>query len=334
MYNIRLSHLIVLCAVIVLVLTACASTSTTAQVSEATIQTPTAEPSETPIPPTSEPPTPTSPSTSSPDTFTNALPYDLPDMGQVEVRGVEYRRVEGQPYFMDVYYPPQIAADERLPVVIFVMGFPDDAAQQLLGAPIKDLDPYRSWGRLVAAAGMIGVTYETGRADDLDQVVKTIRQDGDTLQMDADRIGLWSSSANSPTAVSFAMRDEHNFLRFAVFYYGIMPTPDGFQLEELRATCREFGCYAPNPDDDLSGLPEVAQIRLDLPLLIARAGNDPQVNIYIDHFVEEATAVGAQLTLLDHLDGNHSFDHLQTDERTIEIIDQTMAFMSANFAQP
>lgn len=279
--------------------------------------------------PTDEPALPTVP-------FTSALAYNLPGMEQAVVRNVEYRSVEGVPFFMDIYYPAQIAADQRLPVVIFVMGYSDEAAQRLIGSPLKDFGQYISWGRLVAAAGMIGVTYETKRADDLGQLVQTIQQNGDALNIDADRIGLWSSSANALTAVSFAMQDEHDFLSFAVFYYGSMLAPDDFGLVEVNAACRNLGCYAPDPDRDLYGLPKVEQIRVDLPLLIVRAGKDdtPGTNISIDHFAEQALAAGAQLTLLEHPDAGHAFDIGATDEKTSEIMAQTLEFMAALFAEP
>lgn len=47
-YGKRLPHLIVLSTVTLLILTACGSTSTSSQVLDATIQTPSPEPSETP----------------------------------------------------------------------------------------------------------------------------------------------------------------------------------------------------------------------------------------------------------------------------------------------
>lgn len=328
MYSIRVSHLAVLLTATLLLLTACGGSITTSQALDATTQTPKVQPSETPVPPTPPP-------TITPTPFRNLLAYELPGMEQVEVRSVEYRRVDGAPYFMDIYYPPQMAPDEHLPVVIFVQGFTNEAAIRLNGVPNREFGPLRSWGRLVAAAGMIGVTYDTDLWDDLDHVVQTVRQNGDALHMDPARIGLWSASGTSLTASSFAMQDDHDFLSFALFYYGFMLTPDNFRLAELQQLCRDLDCYVPDPDDDATGLPGVEQIRTDLPLLIARAGRDVQVNGFIDHFVDQATAAGAQLTVLDHPEGVHAFDFKQKDhERSSEIIAQTLEFMSANFAQP
>jgi acetyl esterase/lipase len=300
------------------------------QVSDATTQTPTVEPSATPVPPTPPP-------TTTPAPFANALAYSLPGMEEAEVRTVEYRRVDGKPYFMDIYYPPQSAPDQRLPVVIFVLGLPNEMVVEINGKSAREFLPLRSWARLVAAAGMICVAYDTDRPDDLEHVVQIIRQNGGALKMDAERIGLYTESVNSPTAISYAMRDEHDFLNFAVFYSGIMLAPDNTTLTEIaNEACRGMGCYVPNPDDGAAGLPEVEQIRTDLPMLLTRLGRDfPHVNLSVDQFIEQATAAGAKLTVLDHPEGLHNFHVMQKrNERTKEIIAQTLEFMSDNFGQP
>lgn len=344
MYNVKFSQT-GLFTMALLFLAACGAGSTTTKTSIA-------EPSTSPLPPsptvmpspsptaqptvTALPPTPTSSTSGSAEAFANVLAYGLPGMEQVEVQTVEYRRVDDAPHFMDIYYPPQTADDQQLPVVIFVMGFADEAAMRLVGSPLKDFDQYTSWGRLVASAGLIGVTYETERSDDLDHLVDFIHQNAEGLNIDADRVGLWSSSANALTAISYAMQEDHSFLSFAVFYYGSMLTPDGFGLVESSNACQNLGCYSPSPENGPDGLPEVAQIRVDLPLLIIRAGKDdtPGTNISTDHFVEQATAVGAQLTVLEHPEAVHSFDILQDDDRSVEIIIETLEFMTASFARP
>ena len=41
------------------------------------------------------------------------------------------------------------------------MGYADDVITDWIGPSLKDHPAYHSWGRLVAAAGMVGITYET-----------------------------------------------------------------------------------------------------------------------------------------------------------------------------
>jgi dienelactone hydrolase len=260
-----------------------------------------------------------------PELFKNALAYSLPDMGKVKVQNVVYRSVGDTPLMMDIYHPPNTEADACLPVVVFIMGYADSAARRLVGSPLKDTPQITSWGRLTAASGLVAVTYQTQRSDDVKVVAEYIRENGASLNMDSDRIGIWSCSANSPTAVSFAMQDDRRYVRFAVFYYGLMLTPDDRFREEINTLCERRGCYA-------AELKDFRRLRKDLPLLIVRAGRDdvPFVNESIDHFVRMATARDVPITLVDYQDGVHAFDVQQKNERSSEIIEQTVAFFRAH----
>jgi hypothetical protein len=259
-----------------------------------------------------------------PELFKNALAYSLPDMGKVKVQNVVYRSVGDTPLMMDIYHPPNTEADACLPVVVFIMGYADSAARRLVGSPLKDTPQITSWGRLTAASGLVAVTYQTQQPDDVNVLAKYIRENGAFLNMDSDRIGIWSCSANCPTAVSFAMQDDRRYLRFAVFYYGLMLTPDDRFREEINSLCTPRGCYA-------AELKRVRQLRKDLPLLIVRAGRDevPLVNESIDHFVGMATASDVPIAVVDYQDGAHAFDVQQKNERSSEIIEQTLPFFRA-----
>lgn len=259
-----------------------------------------------------------------PEPFRNALAYSLPDMGKVVVQNVEYHTVGDTPLMMDIYYPPNIEADACLPVVVFIMGYADSAARRLVGSPLKDSQQITSWGRLTAASGLVAVTYQTKQSDDVKVLAKYIRENGASLNMDSDRIGIWSCSANSPTAVSFAMQVDRRYLKCAVFYYGHMLTPDDRFREEINGLCAPRGCYA-------AELKDVPHLRKDLPLLIVRAGRDevPLVNESIDHFVSMATASDVPSTHVDYQDGVHAFDLQQKNERSSQIIEQTVAFFRA-----
>lgn len=267
-----------------------------------------------------------------PESFRNALVYSLPDMERVVVQNLEYRNVGNTPLTMDVYFPPNIEADARLPVVIFVMGFSDSAASRLVGSPLKDSGPYLSWGRLTAASGLIATTYQTQQADDLGALVEYIRQNAVSLNVDADRVGIWACSGNVPAAISFVMQDGRDYIKFAVLYYGFMLTPDNELREQVNGQCASLGCYAAELED-------VKYLRNDLPLLIVRAGLEryPYLNESIDHFVRVATEGGATLALVDHAEGIHGFDITEfwttaPHERSGEIVRQTLEFMRSNLA--
>jgi dienelactone hydrolase len=64
------------------------------------------------------------------------------------------------------------------------------------------------------------------------------------------------------------------------------------------------------------------------PVLVARAGlDDPFLNATIDRFVARALAVNATLELLTHAGGRHSFDILDDDARSREIIARAIEFL-------
>lgn len=246
-------------------------------------------------------------------------------MDEVAVKHLEYPSADGSLLPMDIYAPPDSAGRDPLPVLIFVMGYPNGAPY--LSEPLKEMSQYVSWGRLVAAAGIIGITYETEQPDDLQAVVAWLQENGSLHDMDPSRIGLWSCSANSPTAMSYAMGEGREFLRFAVFYYGQMLTPDQEYLKGISDMCSRSGCYA-------AELEKVGQLRTDLPLLIVRAGRDPMryANESIDHFVSVASDSDVDVTLIDFQEGGHAFDELmRSHPRAAEIIEETLEFAKARF---
>ena len=80
--------------------------------------------------------------------------YSIPGMDKVQVKSdLKYIHVNEPHLLMDVYIPPHLGKDERRPVVLFIHG------NVPAGSPAKNMGVYRSWGRLVAASGMVGVTF-------------------------------------------------------------------------------------------------------------------------------------------------------------------------------
>jgi|GEM_PF-395080 len=287
-------------------------------------------PTPTPVPPTLQPtdaPQPTNAAEPRPQYFNTAWADSYPDMHKVVVQNVTYRTVDDTSLTMDVYYPPDMKADERLPAVIFVFGYTDSAAKRLVGSPLKDYSQYTSWGRLTAASGLIALTYQTQQPDDLEAMVEYTRKNAASMNIDADRIGLWSCSANGPTAVSFAMQPGRGYLKCAVFYYAHMLTPDDKFRGQTNGMCASRGCYG-------AELRDVKELRKDLPLLVVRAGRDevPFVNESIDHFMSVAAPSDVQITLVEHAEGVHAFDTERWSDRSRELIEQTLEFMRTNLA--
>lgn len=265
-----------------------------------------------------------------PEPFANRLTYSLPGMERVIVQTAEFRTVGDTPLMMDIYYPPSMEADARLPMVVFVIGFADSVAIPLVGSPLKDFGQYVSWGRLTAASGLIGITYQTQQPDDLEALVEYIRDNAASLGLDADRVGIWACSGNVPTAISFIMQDDREYIKFAVLYYGFMLTSDNKLSKQVNAQCASLGCYSTELED-------VKDIRNDLPLFIVRAGLDSyaHLNESIDHFVTVAAQGDAVFELVDYAEGIHGFDvrdfwTTSPHEQSGEIVRQTLEFMKSN----
>ena len=251
--------------------------------------------------------------------FVNVLALGLPGMEQVQVHNVQYSSSTGKPLLMDLYYPTDGGNATGYPVVVFVNGFRTSAVD------FRNHNSYQSWGRLVAADGMVGVAYDTERPEDLGALIAFLKENADELEIDPERIGLWSKSSHVPTALWYAMQENEKDVKFLVSYYGVMLSPDNYQRELHNTQCRSWGCYG----DELK---DVERIRTDLPLFIVRAGRDhPDLNDIIDHFMELVSGTDVQATYIDHEDGQHEFDTGMKDERSIEIIGQTLEFMKSVF---
>lgn len=257
--------------------------------------------------------------------FVNSLSFDVPGMDEVIVDRVVYdTHATSGDLAIDLY---RSADHERVgpaPVVIFVMGYPNDSRQ--VGGPLKDLAQYRSWGRLVAASGMVGITYETTESGDTQAVIDHVRSNADELGIDPERVGLFAASANVGTALSIVMQPENAFIDVSVLYYGLMFGPRGAFRETLDDVCSEIGCYGP----ELTDYPE---IRDDLPLFVVKTGRDrADLKATIDEFVAAAETAGAPLTYVDYPAGPHGFDTDDQSARSAEILAETLDFMQAHLA--
>jgi tetratricopeptide (TPR) repeat protein len=238
-----------------------------------------------------------------PDPTRQRVVYKHPDADKVAVRqDVTYKTVGATALKMDVYTPPAAKAGDRLPVVIFVNAFGDPPGR----AKVKTWGQYTDWPRLVAAAGMVGVTYEA-RADssssyhDLASLIDYVRSNASDLGVDSDRVGLWSCSGNVLMGLPVAMDETRRYIRAAVFYYGVMTEHPA---------------------------------RNDVPMFVARAGDDdPQLNGSIDVFMKAAVEEEAPVTFVNYVGAQHAFDLVDDTERTREVIRQTIDFLKFNLTR-
>ncbi len=212
--------------------------------------------------------------------------YTLPDMECVRVqRGLVYHRAGERALTMNVYAPPDVRDGARLPIVLFVHGGPIPAEMQ----PPTEWGVYQSYGELMAASGMVGVTFNHrfhGREnfddslDDVRAALTFVRAHADEFHADADHMAVWAFSGGG---IQFAwlLRERRSFVRCMIAYYAVL---------DLRSM------LPPDSDDAIRQRAEqfsaTALVRAhagDLPLFVARAGQDrPALNEGIDRFVQEA----------------------------------------------
>src|SRR5439155_11636660 len=85
--------------------------------------------------------------------------YKVPGMDKLKiVQNLKYTKTDDPNVLMDVYLPPDATQSDKRPAVIFIHG-----GAKTEYTP-KDWGVYTTWGRLVAASGLVGVTF-THRLD-------------------------------------------------------------------------------------------------------------------------------------------------------------------------
>jgi hypothetical protein len=251
--------------------------------------------------------------------------YELPGTDRVVIRrGVEYRTGGGGVSTMDLYYPPDGSRCSFAPGVVFISGFSDLGAVPFLGCRINEMESYISWARLVAASGLVAITYTTGAdpAQDAGDVIDHLAAHGAALGIDAERLGLWAGSSHVPNALG-VMMGRPSRLRCSVLCYGFMLDLDG---ATGTAEAQRIWRFA-NPAAGKT----VADLPPDVPLFIVRAGQDsnPGLNDAIDRFVSHALKRNVPITLVNHHSGPHAFDLEEDSVTSRAIVQEILAFLQS-----
>src|SRR5450759_2312985 len=115
--------------------------------------------------------------------------YEMPGTGDVVIRrDVEFRAADGGVLAMDLYSPPDSRSGARAPAVAIVAGFPDAGFQARLGCRFKEMESSVSWARLLAASGLVAITYTNREpAGDLHALLHHVRVDAAALGIDENR---------------------------------------------------------------------------------------------------------------------------------------------------
>lgn len=251
--------------------------------------------------------------------------YRVPGMDKVTVKkNLKYTNANDPNLLMDVYSPPGLAKSERRPAVVFIHGSVGSSFKP------KDWGVYQSWGRLIAASGLIAVTFThrlgypkpllTEASSDVTAAINYIRANSDSLNIDKDGLCLAAYSGGGPM-LSLAMRDKPEYVRCLVAFYAFLDIQQSepHRTNEPSEMVKRFSpiTYLAN---DAGKLP---------PMFIARAGLDevPTMNESIDRFVREALSKNAPIIVVNHPQGVHGFDNQTDDARSREIIRSAIDFM-------
>ena len=214
--------------------------------------------------------------------------YELPGTDAVTVR------TEGR---LDIY---EASGGSKMAVVI-VSGYPDPGFERIVGCKFKDMASSVSWAKLIAASGMAAITYTNEEpVADLNEVL-------DHVSSKYERVGLWSSSGNSPLALSVVARAAR-----AVFLYPY--------TVDVPEAAKKFGFATP----------DTGSLTSDVPLLFVRAGKDemPGLNETFDRFVVKALAENLPVTVINHPHAPHAFDLLDESAMTREVIRRVLEFLN------
>jgi hypothetical protein len=197
--------------------------------------------------------------------------YTVPAMDRVLVKvNAEF----GEDRYMDIYYPPDYDFSAVLPAVIIYNGFS--------GLRVKNMGGQIDWAALVAAHGMIGITYDPVYAEkDFAILLETLVRKSRELGIDAGRLGLVSSCGNCSNGLrEFRAKESefYNGLNTGVFLYGTVPWTD--------------------------------DIRTGTSMLLVKTGSGLTNEIIesMDVFVQKAPEAGIKAELINYKEGNKNFD--------------------------
>jgi hypothetical protein len=117
------------------------------------------------------------------------------------------------------------------------------------------------------------------------------------------------------------MHEDRDYLKCAVLCYGFML--DLEKSTNVADAAKQWGFANP------CARKSVAHLTQDIPLFIARAGQDetPHLNETIDSFLTTALECNLPVIFVNHPTAPHAFDLMHDSETTHEIIRQILAFM-------
>jgi acetyl esterase/lipase len=183
-----------------------------------------------------------------------------------------------------------------------------------------------TWARLVASFGMIAVTYGNARpAEDLQTMLRYLREHGAELGVDGERLALWGLSGNGALALATLASSPAGSFRCAMFSCAYLADLDG--ATDVAAAAAQWRFTYPE------GF-AADQLPADLPLFIARAGQeqDPGLNRALDRLVAAMLAANRPVTCVNFAGAPHAFEVLHDTLETREVMRQMFRFARFHLA--
>jgi dienelactone hydrolase len=249
------------------------------------------------------------------------LVYRVPNMDQVAVHSnLVYKTAASLALHADVYLPLGTTSNAALPAIIFVLG---DASPPVL-RNAKDWEFFHSYGRLAAASGFAGVTFNHRSSEnftklpevraDIEDLVSYVRTNAPLLSVNKDKLCLWFFSGSGPH-LSVSMGTNAAWVKCVVAYYPMLAVPTNRVSAALAteySSIEQIKRHAPRVP----------------PMLLAKAGRDtPVLNRLIDSLRDQAIASNLPLEYLEHPTGRHAFDILDDDDTSRDILRRTLSFV-------
>ena len=266
------------------------------------------------------------------DMYHKPIVYKVPGMDAVEVRrDIIFKTADATDLKMDIYIPPGLADGVRVPLIVFIHG--GFIPRTITFLP-KDWGVFQSYGRLAAASGFIGVTFnhrywgwtredmERSFGDVLD-AIRYVRDHAGDHHADAGRAALWAFSGGGPH-LSIPLREKLDGVRCLVSFYAILDLGPAAKSQSL------------DPEKEGSaGFSPITYLRKEgprlPPMFIGRAGRDaPSLNETVDRFIARALELNEMIEVMNHPGGRHGFDILDDDARSREVIARALEFVKAH----
>lgn len=226
--------------------------------------------------------------------------YDVPATQGVDLHAaVQYGTSSGRRLVADIYRPQGLRAGERRPAVVFINAVGDglDSTER-----VRQWEIYRTWPRLVAAHGMVGISMDADRDSiqgSLRKVFAFLERDGGGHGIDPSRLGVYAASANATGASQLLLNDSAPpGVKAAVLYYGGVPS---------------------------------GALRTDLPVLFLVAESDaPRMGEALTGLWARVVEARAPWTLAYGSRMPHGFDAFSDNDEARRYVQQTIAFWKSH----